>query len=42
MDTVERCDEVGLELWEWVLTSRDLFRSLSMTADTEDAWRSPA
>ena len=31
-DTVERCDAVGLELWEWIQTSRELFRFLSMTA----------
>lgn len=41
-DTVERCAEVGLELWEWIQTSRDLFRSLKMTAESEHAWRFPA
>jgi hypothetical protein len=35
--TVERCDEVGLELWEWIQTSRDLLRSLSMTAEEVEA-----
>lgn len=36
-DAVERCDEVGLELWEWIQTSGELLRSLSMTAEEMEA-----
>lgn len=32
---VDRCASAGLELWEWILLSNDLMRSLAMTADTE-------
>jgi hypothetical protein len=31
---VDRCASAGLELWEWILLSKDLIRSLAMTADT--------
>ena len=37
---VERCAQARLELWEWIMTSDGLIRSLSITADTERAWRS--
>jgi hypothetical protein len=30
---VDRCASAGLELWEWLLLSNDLIRSLAMTAD---------
>jgi hypothetical protein len=38
--TVERFARVGLELSEWVVVSGERFRSLSITAATEQAWRS--
>ena len=37
---VDRCARVGLELWEWIVVSQELLRSLSMTAGTQAAWRS--
>ena len=40
-DTVERFRAAGLELWEWIVTSNEVIRSLSMTAKTEFSWRSP-
>jgi len=40
-DTVERFRKAGLELWEWIVTSNEVIRSLSMTAETEQSWRSP-
>lgn len=39
--TVERFRAAGLELWEWIVTSNEVIRSLSMTAKTEFSWRSP-
>ena len=36
-DTVSRCHGAGLELWEWIQTSRELLRSLSMTAQEMEA-----
>jgi hypothetical protein len=36
---VTRCARAGLELWEWIVTSNELIRSLSMTAETEPEWR---
>jgi hypothetical protein len=39
---VDRFAAAGLELWEWILLSNELIRSLSMTADTEAEWRSSA
>ncbi len=39
-DTVDRCELAGLELWEWVVTSNDVIRLLSATAETEEVWRS--
>ena len=40
-DTVERFRAAGLDLWEWIVTSNEVIRSLSMTAKTEFSWRSP-
>ncbi len=38
--TVRRFSRAGLELCEWILASGDVFRSLSITAQTEHVWRS--
>jgi len=37
---VSRFSRAGLELSEWVVASGQVFRSLSITAETEEEWRS--
>ena len=40
--TVDRFSRAGLDLSEWVMVSGELIRSLSVTAETEQSWRSHA
>ncbi len=37
--TVARFAEAGLVLWEWVVASGTVVRSLAVTAETEPSWR---
>jgi len=39
--TVARFAEAGLVLWEWVVASGTVVRSLAVTAETEPSWRRP-
>ncbi len=38
--TVKRFSRVGLELFEWIVASGEVFRSLDQTVKTEHVWRS--